>query len=199
MTHFARRPGFQYMDLDDFEEYLADKPEHERWELIGGRVVKMMVGARWEHNRIVANILSFLLNGLRAKGSACRPFAETFWLKQRFLDLAVFPDVMVRCGPLPPDAVSLEDPLVLFELVSKGSAQRDRLEKWALYQRIPSLQHYVLVKRDQLAVDLFDRTEAGFLQHPRFSSIGDVLKLPAIDFEMPLAEIYRDVFSRDGL
>ena len=42
---FVQRPGFEYMDLDDFEEYLADKPEHEKWELIGGRVVKLMVGA----------------------------------------------------------------------------------------------------------------------------------------------------------
>ncbi|MET3693284.1 hypothetical protein ABID43_002831 [Methylobacterium goesingense] len=34
------------MALDDFEELLADKPRNERWELIGGRVVRMMVGAR---------------------------------------------------------------------------------------------------------------------------------------------------------
>jgi Uma2 family endonuclease len=154
-----------------------------------------MVGARWEHNRIVANILTYLMNGLRTKGSNCRPFAETFWLKQRFLDLAVFPDVMVRCGPLPPDTVSLEDPVVLFEVLSKGSVQRDRLEKWALYQRIPSLQHYVLVERDQIAVDLFDRTEGGFLQHPRAASADDILKLQALDFEMPVSEIYRDVIG----
>lgn len=182
-----------HMSLDDFEELLLDKPADEKWELIGGRVLRGMVGVRWEHNRVVANILSYLMNGLRGKGSNCRPFAETFWLKQRFLDLAVFPDVMVRCGPLPPDATSLEDPVVLFEVVSKGSVQRDRHEKWALYQRIPSLQHYVLVERDQIAVDLFDRAEGGFLQHPRAALADEILKLPAIDFEIPIAEIYRDV------
>ena len=133
MSRLSKR--YEYMSLDDFEELLLDKPADEKWELIGGRVIRGMVGARWEHNRIVANILSTLMNGLRGKGSDCRPFAETFWLKQRFLDLAVFPDVMVRCGPLPPDAISLDDPVVLFEVLSKGSVQRDRLEKWALYQR----------------------------------------------------------------
>jgi Uma2 family endonuclease len=186
---------YEYMSLDDFEELLLDKAADEKWELIGGRVIRAMVGARWEHNRIVANVLSCLMNGLRSKGSACRPFAETFWLKQRFLDLAVFPDIMVRCGALPSDATSLEDPVVLFEVVSKGSVQRDRIEKWALYQRIPSLRHYVLVERDQIAIDLFDRTEGGFLQHPRLSSVGEILKLQAIDFEMPVAEIYRDVLA----
>jgi hypothetical protein len=44
---------YDTLSLDDFEELLADKPRNERWELIGGRLVKMMVGARWEHSAIV--------------------------------------------------------------------------------------------------------------------------------------------------
>lgn len=188
---------YEYMSLDDFEELLADKPADEKWELIGGRVVRMMVGARWEHNRIVANIMTTFMGGLRAKGSSCRPFAETFWLKQRFLDLACFPDVMVRCGPLPPDVTSLDDPVVLVEVVSKGSAQRDRYEKWALYQRLPSLEHYVLVERNTIAVDVFDRVEGGFFERPRMNAPAEILRLPKIDFEMTLGEIYRDVIETE--
>ena len=45
MADFAQRPGFRYMDLDDFEEYLADKPENEKWELLGGRL-NVPAGAR---------------------------------------------------------------------------------------------------------------------------------------------------------
>ncbi len=186
---------YEYMALDDFEELLADKPANEKWELLGGRVVRMMVGARWEHNRIVGNVYSALLTGLRAKGSDCRPFSETFWLKNRMLDLACFPDVIVRCGPLPPDATSLDDPTVLVEVVSKGSAQRDRHEKWVLYNRLPSLRHYVLIERDMLAVDVHDRIEGGFFERPRLTLAQDLLRLPAFDFELPLAEIYRDVIA----
>ena len=47
---------YDYMSLDDFEELLADKPRDEKWELIGGRVVRMMTGARWEHNYLIQNI-----------------------------------------------------------------------------------------------------------------------------------------------
>lgn len=186
---------YEYMSLDDFEELLADKPADEKWELIGGRVVRMMVGARWEHKRIVQNLTVSLMNHFRRRGSDCRPYDETFWLKQRLLDLACFPDVMVRCGRLPPDATSLDDPIVLFEVVSKGSAQRDRWEKWGLYQRLTSLRHYVLVERDVLAVDVFDRAEEGFVGRPRLTAAGDSLGLPAIDFEMTLAEICRDVIE----
>ncbi len=186
---------YEYMSLDDFEELLADKPADEKWELLGGRVVRMMVGARWEHNRIVGNVYSALLAGLRAKGSDRRPFSETFWLKSRLLNLACFPDVIVRCGPLPPDATSLDDPTVLVEVVSKGSAQRDRREKWVLYDRLPSLRHYVLIERDFFAVDVHDSVEGGFFERPPLTLAQDVLRLPAIDFELPLAEIYRDVIA----
>ncbi len=41
---------YDYMSFEDFEEFLADTPKNERWEHVGGRVVKMMVEARWEHN-----------------------------------------------------------------------------------------------------------------------------------------------------
>ncbi|HEY8125643.1 MAG TPA: Uma2 family endonuclease [Methylocystis sp.] len=114
---------------------------------------------------------------------------------QRLLDLACFPDVMVRRGPLPPAATSLDDPVVLMEVVSKGSAHRDRWEKWGLYQKIPSLQHYVLVERDHLAVDVIDRVEGGFFERPRLGAIEETMRLPAIEFEMTLAEIYRDVIA----
>ena len=32
---------YEYMSLDDFEELLADKPADEKWELLGGRVVRL--------------------------------------------------------------------------------------------------------------------------------------------------------------
>jgi Uma2 family endonuclease len=102
---------------------------------------------------------------------------------------------MVRCGPLAPDATSIDDPIALVEVVSKGYAQRDRWEKWGFYRRLPSLQHYVLVEREYYAVDVYDRVEGGFFERPRLTAASDALRLPAIDFDIQLAEIYRDVLT----
>ena len=44
------------MALDDVAERLADKPRNERGEPIGGRVLRMTVGTRWEQARIVQKI-----------------------------------------------------------------------------------------------------------------------------------------------
>jgi hypothetical protein len=78
---------FEYMSLDDFEELLLDKPRDEKWELIGGRVIRGMVGARWEHKQIVLNLILGLNNHFRKVGSPSRAFDETFWLKEHSLDL----------------------------------------------------------------------------------------------------------------
>lgn len=120
---------FKPLSLDDFEELLADQPEGERWELIDGRVVRMMVGARWEHNRIIHNLSYELRRRFEENGSPCRVFTETFRLQAESVRSSLLPDVLVTCRPLAPGAASLDDPTVVIEVLSGGTAQRDREEK----------------------------------------------------------------------
>jgi Uma2 family endonuclease len=195
MRNHARNDGFEYMSLDDFEELLLDKPEHEKWELIGGRVIRGMVGARWEHKEIVLNITVALRNHFRSNGSPCKAYDETFCLKEKALGLAVFPDVLVFCRRLMEGATHVSDPVVLFEVLSSGTQKRDRHDKWMLYQKLPSLKHYVLVERDRAYADVFSRTAKDWDAYQSVEGLSEILRLPAIGFEMPLQEIYRDVIE----
>lgn len=183
-------PEYEWMSLDDFEELLADKPRGERWELIGGRVVRMMVGARWEHGAIVQNIARHLGNRLDAAGLPCHIFTRTFYMKQRALDAALLPDVMVVCGDLEPGATSTEEPTVLVEVMSAGTQARDRSEKWAVYQRLPSLQHYVLVARDRPAAEVFGRVDGAWSGVRLLEGLDAVLDLPALGVSLTLTEVY---------
>jgi Uma2 family endonuclease len=193
--NYTNKSGFEYMSLDDFEELLLDKPEHEKWELIGGRVIRGMVGARWEHKQIVLNLLLALNNHFRQTGSICRAFDETFWLKERKLNLAVFPDVMVFCRRLMEGANAVHDPVVLFEVLSGGTQRRDRNEKWALYQQLPSLMHYVLIERDKPYLDVFSRVDGEWTGYRALDGMHGMLSLPSVEFQIPVAEIYRDVLT----
>jgi len=188
-------PRFEYMSLDDFEELLLDKPENEKWELIGGRVIRGMVGARWEHKQIVLNLTLAINNHLRARKPGCRAYDESFWLKEKSLELGVFPDILVFCSRLEPGQDSINDPLILIEVVSKGSEARDRVEKWGMYQKLPSLQNYVMVSRDKVYVELFSRQDADWRGYEAHDSLDATLKLSAIDFKIELADIYWDVFK----
>lgn len=186
---------YEYMSLDDFEELLADKPANEKWELIGGRVVRMMGGAWWEHHFIARNLAFGLMQRLRANGSSCQVFQETFFMKEKAIDSATLPDVMVRCGAMEPGATSVSDPTVLVEVMSEGSKARDRFEKWAVYQKLPSLRHYVLVERDRVHIETFDRVGEVWSGVRILDGLEATLDFPAIGVGVPLAEIYRDVIG----
>ncbi|MGH6815655.1 MAG: Uma2 family endonuclease [Hyphomicrobiaceae bacterium] len=188
-------PSFEFerMSLDDFEELLLEKPENEKWELIDGRVYRGMVGARWEHHVIVDNIGLAIGQHLRQTKRPCRVFRETFYLKKQSDDLAALPDIMIRCGARLPGVTSIDDPVILFEVVSPGSEAKDRMTKRLAYQKLPSLTQYVLVARDSLFVDVYRRTREGWRGDVPLERLDDVLTLPAIEFELTLAEIYRDV------
>lgn len=187
----------EYMDLDDFEELVLEMPEDQKWELINGRVVRGMVGARLDHARIIQNLNFALRTHIRSNGMGCETFTESAWLKQQFQKLAAFPDVMVRCGPIEAEAAHVDDPLVLIEVVSPTSGSRDRGEKASAYMRLATARHVVFTDRDRVRVEAYDRRDDGawFARDP-IESLDAVFELSALQFAMPVAEIYRDVFPR---
>ena len=186
-------PRYEYMTLDEFEEMLPDKPYEEKWELIGGRVIRMMVGARWEHHRIASNLHVELASHIRGRGLRCNVFQETFWLKNKTQDLAVFPDLQVHCGALMPGQTSIDDPVILVEIVSKGSQYRDRIEK-GFYEKLPSVAHIAFISLDRPEVEVLTRKDAAVWEAVTLDGSAAVLRFSALEFETKLAEVYRGVF-----
>ena len=193
MNRAAARPN--PLSLEDFEELLADAPDDERWELIGGRVVRMMVGARWEHNRIISNLAAGLDGRFRSAGSPCRTLRETFRLRQEIAGSSLLPDLLVHRDRLAPGATFLTDATALVEALSEGTQRRDREDKWAVYQTLPSLKHYVLVTRDRPHVEVIDRDGEAWSGFRIADGLAATLALPSLDVTLPLAEVYADVFA----
>lgn len=191
MNRSALKPPL--VSLEDFEELLADAPDDARWELIGGRVVRMMVGARWEHNQIVTNLNVALVNRFRADRRPCRTLVETFRLRKAEALSSLLPDLIVYCHPLARGATSLDDPSIVFEVLSDGTQRRDREDKWAVYQTLPSLRNYVLVSRDTAHVETIDRGETEWSGHRIADGLEARLTLPSFGIDMPLSEVYADV------
>lgn len=185
-------PDYEYASFDDFEEMLADRPRNARWELIDGRVVRAMVGARWEHGLIVGNVAFAIEAALRGAGSTCTTFSESFYLKRRELRSQFLPDVMVTCREFEPGETSTDDAVILVEVLSVATAGRDRFEKWNVYRRLPSLRHYVLVEQARPAVEVFDRDRETWTTR-LVEGLDSTLDLPALDLTIPLTEIYRRV------
>ncbi len=181
--------------LAAFDGMLAQAPAHERWELIRGRVARMMVGARWEHNRVINNLGYELRRRLDERNSPCRVFLETFRLRSDAAQSSLLPDVIVQCVPLAPGAITLDQPAVIFEVLSDSTSQRDRDEKFAVYRSLASLRHYVLVALGNLHIEVFSRDEDEFAAARLVEGLDADLTLASLDLSIPLRSVYRDVIG----
>jgi Uma2 family endonuclease len=170
--------------VHDFLEWEAEQPE--RYEFIDGRILGM-VGGSAAHGTIKGNVFAALR--VRLRGGPCRVFVES--LKVVTNVASHYPDVAVTCVPMQPTDDQIREPVVVIEVLSRTTADRDRSAKWVGYQDIPALQHYLLVAQDRRRVEVFTRSgdawQLMIIRPPR-----DRVALPAIGVELTLDEIYED-------
>ena len=102
-----------------------------------------------------------------------------------------YPDAVVSCMPVPRHATVIRDPVVVFEVLSPGTSRTDRIEKLREYQATPSIRRYVILEQDSIAATVFSRLGSDWIA--RALTEGDVLQMPEIGIEIPLADIYADV------
>jgi len=122
--------------------------------------MRAMAGATDAHEIIAGNLFGILYGNLR--GKPCRPFKGDRKLRVQFFDRDWFycPDVMVACDPTDNARLYRERPIVLAEVLSDHE-QRDLVEKYLAYQRLTSLEEYVVLGQDLAApeVRVFRRAE----------------------------------------
>ena len=173
--------------LDEFLEW--ERRQEERWEFLDGQL-RLMAGATGDHAQIGANIVAALVPRLR--GSGCQTFASDLKLLVRAMGKSFYPDVMVRCGRPVGQDDTVEDPVVLFEVLSKGTAEYDLTTKRKAYQTIPTLRMFAFVSQLRPHVLLYLRGEDGRWDDVEVEGLGGVLRLDAIGAELPLAELYEN-------
>jgi Uma2 family endonuclease len=144
---------------DEFIAWALEQPTG-RFELDNGRVVAM-APERAIHAIVKGNIYVALRSAISAQGLACRVFPDG--MAVRVDDSTVYePDATVRCGPdLPGDAVELNDPVVVVEVISPSSRGVDRGAKLASYFALPSVYHYLIVDTDRRVVIHHRRDDEG--------------------------------------
>ena len=105
--------------VEDFLAWEAQQPE--RYEFIDGAIIGM-VGGSAAHAAIKDNVTSAL--NTRLKGRPCRAYSEG--LKVVTPVASHYPDVVVTCQPVQPTDDRIGEPLVVIEILSRTTADRDR-------------------------------------------------------------------------
>ena len=183
------------------EQYLEIERKAEfKSEYFSGQMFAM-AGASRPHNVIVGNLIRRLGNAL--DGQPCETYPSDMKVLVSANGLFTYPDVTVACGEpqfLDLNGDVLLNPLVIIEVLSDSTEAYDRGGKFALYQRLESLQEYVLVSQNEACVERYVRQAAGQWLYSRVDGLEASVTLEAVSISLPLAEIYaRVVFPPDEL
>jgi Uma2 family endonuclease len=180
------------LSLISVDDYLAGELlSPVKHEYLGG-FVYAMAGARNTHNLVATNTTVAL--GSRLRGKRCRPYNSDTKIRVRLPNQIRFyyPEVSVICRPNPQSDSFQDEPAVIVEVLSKKTRRIDEGEKKDNYLTIPSLCAYVLVEQEFPAAYLYRRTEHGFVREV-YEGLETIIRLPEIEIELPLAEIYDGV------
>src|SRR5271156_2617427 len=70
---------------------------------------------------------------------------------------ARYPDAIVVCLPVSFDASVVDDPVIVFEVLSDGTSKTDLIDKNREYRATPSIQRYVILQQTHRAASVFVR------------------------------------------
>jgi Uma2 family endonuclease len=150
-----------------------------------------MAGGSRMHNLLATRIARLLGNYL--EGSDCRVFQSDMKVHVERANRFYYPDVMVCCDPLRPDADDYFEtaPRLLVEVLSPRTAANDDGEKRVNYQTLESLLEYLLLDPETGAAVLYRRGGRFWTRYAL--TVDDDLELESIGFRQPLRALVGDV------
>ncbi|MCZ2206574.1 Uma2 family endonuclease [Cylindrospermopsis raciborskii] len=147
------------------EYFIWEEKQLLRHEYINGEVYAMTGGTQ-NHGRIASNII-FIVKG-HLRGSGCQVGNS---------------DCRVNI---------LETKDYVYEVLSPITASYDRGDKFRLYRLNSSLQDYLLVDAEKIAIDLYRKNDHGNWEIFNYQS-GDNIDLQSIDLSFPIESVYEDI------
>ena len=178
MNLAVRKP----MSLAEFLEW--EERQELRYEFDGVEP-SAMTGGSAAHADIQANLITAFRN--RMRGMPCKFYGSD--LKVLVADNSSrYPDGMVVCSPVAPNATAVRDPVVIFEVLSPSTAAKDRIVKAREYQATPSVKRYVMLEQDRIGATVHVRAQDGW--SVLVLKDDDTLDMPEIGLAIPLAEFY---------
>jgi Uma2 family endonuclease len=91
------------------------------------------------------------------------------------------------------DEDNLLNPTVLVEVLSENTEAYDRCIKFKFYQQIPTLRELLFIADDRYLIEQYIRIDNRVWQIKFWDRLQDVIKLPSLNCELAVAEIYDKV------
>jgi Uma2 family endonuclease len=172
------------------DEFFAwQERQAERYELVNGRPLRMMAGAKNVHDDIVVNIILEL--GPKLRGSGCRPFTDDGAV-ETYPGQIRRPDVGVDCGNRDPNGYKAGDPHLVVEVLSPTTRDFDSIRKLEEYKSVAGLEYILFVEPNEPSVTIWSRGDDAWSE-ASVTGLDAKVELPKLGIDLAMRAIYEDV------
>lgn len=177
--------ALKLMTVDEFLPWAEG--QEGRWELHDG-VPVMMSPERVLHADTKGEAYVALREALRRAGSPYRVHPDGVAIRMS-AKATYQPDASVSCGPRAPvDALEINDPIIVVEVLSPSTAAIDHGRKLSGYFSLPSVEHYLILDPERRVVTHHKRGRGDAIE-TRVLSEGAV-KLDPPGFEVAVEALF---------
>ena len=148
-----------------------------------------MAGGTVAHDDLIVRLITALSIHLGTRGP-CR--VHTSDLKLKAANNSYYPDVCVACAETQTRQTVPEDATLVCEVRSQSTAEFDRGDKFASYQRLASLREYLILDNRRPLATLYRKSGTGDWIVTTVSA-GATLSLASIGLDLPIEQIYDGV------
>jgi Uma2 family endonuclease len=160
--------------------------------------IQEMAGGTPPHAQIGGNFLTFLNIGLFKKNDQCIAYNSDAQIYITELDKSLYADVSaVEDKPIlfAHYKTLITNPLLIVEVLSEGTQEYDRHQKFEFYQKIPSFKEYVLVHQKEPKVEIYycKNGKRNVWNYTFHTGLADNIKLQSVGCSLRLKDIYRNI------
>ncbi len=190
------QPKFDFISEEEYRD--GEEISLVKHEWLDG-CVYAMAGGTFNHSTICNNVSAAAKNALRVKPCKARNSEQRIKIESNGKE--TYPDAVIFCPParfVGKGDSTLLTPKVIFEVLSASTEKYDRTAKFNLYKTIPTFEEYILIEQERIWVDHFRRVGDDWL-HRSYNRRAEVLRLPSVEIEIALDEIYDELELPEGL
>ncbi len=181
----------KYYTVEEYFSIIEDS--EEKYDYHEGKLYNM-AGGTSNHSAISVNTIVGLSIALSNRD--CMVYNSDQQVVIQSQKRYVYPDVSVVCGePEHEDEkqIRLTNPKLIVEVLSEGTIEYDRSDKFHLYCKIPSFKEYLLIHSDRILVETFYREESGLWRISSAFKLEDTIHLYSLDLDLSLKDFYKKI------
>ncbi len=184
--------ALMYVDRPTFYRFIVDADERYRYEWVRGWIMQQQAGGNLRHARLGAAFCTVLSNHLD-------PAVWAVTNSDRLIDMGSttrYADALVeRVGTAAADSLETEQPVLIVEVLSPSSEERDLSVKPTEYLAVASLDTYIVASQDEVLCYVWQRQQDGtFADEPaKVQGRDRMIQVPGLGVAIPLAEVYRGI------